>query len=105
MNPDSPKAQRLSRVLMLLLASGILLPSLWGFGNKLLEFIALARGEADGAFAVTPLANYLLASTGFLLLFCWAAANGMFHDIERPKHTMLENEQWLERHYDSGRLH
>jgi nitrogen fixation-related uncharacterized protein len=105
MSQDSPKMEWLSRVLMILLALGILLPSLWGFGNKLLEFVALARGEADGAFAVTPLANYLLASAGFLLLFCWAALNGMFHDIERPKHAMLENEKWLEQHYDSGRLH
>ena len=104
MNPDGAPAAWLSRVLMILLALGILLPSVWGFGTKLLEFVALARGEADGAFAVTPLANYLLASTGFLLLFCWAAMNGMFHDIERPKQTMLENEKWLDEHYDSGRL-
>ena len=105
MSQDSPKMEWLSRVLMILLALGILVPSLWGFGTKLLEFVALARGEADGAFAVTPLANYLLASSGFLLLFFWAALNGMFHDIERPKYTMLENEEWLEQHYDSGRLH
>ena len=40
--------------------------------------------------------NYLLASFGFLLLFVWAAANGMFHDIEGPKYTMLVNEDRLD---------
>jgi hypothetical protein len=45
---------------------------------------------------VTPVINYLLASLGFLLLFGWAAANGMFHDIEQPKRTMLEIEQQLD---------
>jgi len=29
-------------------------------------------------------------------LFFWAAANGMFHDIERPKYTMLDNERRLD---------
>jgi nitrogen fixation-related uncharacterized protein len=38
----------------------------------------------------------LLASFGFLLLFGWAAANGMFHDIEGPKYTMLVNENLLD---------
>jgi heavy metal translocating P-type ATPase len=75
----------------------ILIPSCWGFGSKFLEFIAIYRGEVDGAFAVAPILNYLLASTGFLLLFFWAAMNGMFHDIERPKYTMLENEKRLGR--------
>ena len=72
------------------------MPSLWGFGSKFLEFVALARGEVDGAFALTPVVNYLLASFGFLCLFCWAALNGMFHDIEQPKVTMLENEARLD---------
>ncbi|MGI9456829.1 MAG: hypothetical protein ACR2NU_09715 [Aeoliella sp.] len=80
----------------ILLAAMILVPSLWGFGNKFLELVALGRGEVDGVFAVTPVVNYLLASLGFLCLFCWAAANDMFHDIERPKHTMLENEAMLD---------
>ncbi|REK10311.1 MAG: cbb3-type cytochrome oxidase assembly protein CcoS [Planctomycetota bacterium] len=40
--------------------------------------------------------NYLLASLGFLFLFGWAVMSGMFHDIERPKYTMLENEARLD---------
>lgn len=80
----------------LLLAVLILLPSLWGFGSKFVEFVILARGDVDGAFALTPVVNYLLASLGFLCLFGWAIGNGMFHDIERPKETMLENEAMLD---------
>ena len=75
----------------------ILVPSLLGFGNKFLELVAVYRGESDGAFAVAPIVNYLLASLGFLMLFGWAAAHGMFRDIERPKWAMLENEASLDR--------
>ena len=84
------------RLLGLLLAAVILIPSLLGFGNKFLELVRIYRGDADGAFAVAPITNYILASTGFLLLFFWAAANGMFRDIERPKYSMLENERRLD---------
>ena len=74
-----------------------MLPSLYGFGTKFLEFIALYRGDVEGAFAISPILNYLLASLGFLLLFGWAALGGMFRDIEEPKYTMLENEAQLDR--------
>ena len=84
------------------LAILILVPSLWGFGSKFSEFLALVRGEVDGAFAITPVVNYLLASLGFLCLFGWAALNGMFRDIERPKRTMLENEAKLDRAIPPG---
>jgi cytolysin (calcineurin-like family phosphatase) len=83
-------------VVNVLFALAILLPSLWGFSMKFREFVMLARGDVEGVFAVTPVMNYLLASFGFLLLFGWAAANGMFHDIEKPKQTMLENEERLD---------
>ncbi len=36
------------------------------------------------------------ASLGFLALFLWAVWHGMFRDIEKPKRTMLENEQMLD---------
>jgi len=74
----------------------ILAFSLLGFGDKFVQFVQVARGEPDGVFALTPIINYLLASFGFLCLIGWAATNGMFHDIERPKLTMLENEQQLD---------
>lgn len=74
----------------------ILLPCLYGFGNKFWELIRTYQADADGAFAITPIVNYLLASTGFVLLLGWAAINGMFRDIEGPKHTMLETERQLD---------
>jgi hypothetical protein len=74
----------------------ILLPSFYGFANKFREFILIARGDVDGVFAITPIINYLLASLGFFFLLCWAIAQGMFRDIERPKYTMLENERKLD---------
>ena len=99
-HPAPTPQDRPSRVrswVTLLLALLILIPSLWGFGSKFLEFVAVYRGEVDGAFAVAPILNYLLASCGFLLLFCWAMMNGMFHDIERPKFTMLEIDEQFEK--------
>jgi hypothetical protein len=83
------------RLVTLLFALAVLLPSLYGFGTKFLEFIALYRGDVDGVFAISPILNYLLASIGFLLMFAWAALGGMFHDIEQPKYTLLENESRL----------
>lgn len=85
------------RIVMLLMAAAVLVPSLYGFGTKFIEFIALARGDVEGSFAISPIVNYLLASFGFLLLFGWAALGGMFRDIEQPKYTMLENEAKLDR--------
>jgi hypothetical protein len=41
--------------------------------------------------------NYLLASLGFFCLLLWAAAQGMFRDIESPKHEMLAHEELLDR--------
>ncbi len=85
-----------SQWVMLAMATAVLVPCLLGFGTKFLEFIALYRGDAEGAFAISPILNYLLASFGFLLLFGWAALGGMFHDVEAPKYTMLENETLLD---------
>jgi hypothetical protein len=87
---------RRARIVTLLFALAVLLPSLYGFGTKFIELVELCRGDMTGAFAIAPIVNYLLASAGFLMLFGWAAANGMFHNIERPKFTMLENEARLD---------
>lgn len=107
-NPDDAgyrgrQLRRPSRKLMWLFALAVLLPSLYGFGTKFLEFVALFRGDIDGAFAITPILNYLLASFGFLLLFGWAALGGMFKNVEQPKYAMLENEAWLDQIESSGR--
>ncbi len=78
------------------LALLILIPSMLGFADKFYQLIVLVQGESDGAFAITPVLNYLLASLGFLCLLLWAAMNGMFHDIEAPKYKMLETELKLD---------
>lgn len=95
MNSEKATVYR-RRLLGALLAAVILIPSLVGFGNKFLELVRIYRGDVDGAFAVAPITNYILASSGFLLLFFWAAANGMFRDIEKPKYAMLDNERQLD---------
>lgn len=85
------------------LAFLILIPSLLGFGDKLLEFIHVYQSKTDSAFAVAPLVNYLLASAGFLMAFLWAIFNGMLNDVEGPKRTMLDNEERLDRRSPSTR--
>lgn len=75
----------------------ILIPSLLGFVMKFGELMSLTDDGADGGFAITPVVNYLLASAGFFFMLLWAAANGMFRDLEQPKHLMLQHEQELDR--------
>ncbi len=85
------------------LATLIIVGCLLGFAEKFIQLVKIVWGDPDGVFALTPIMNYLLASFGFLFLFGWAAANGMFRDIEGPKYTMLEREQQLDEseHYNS----
>ncbi len=96
---NASRARRRMRIIMWVMAVAVLVPSLYGFGTKFLEFIALYRGDAEGAFAISPVLNYLLASLGFLCLFGWAALRGMFRDVERPKFTLLENEDAARREH------
>jgi hypothetical protein len=88
---------RWQRWTTLILAVLILLPSMYGFVGKFIEFVHIYRGEAGGAFAVAPIMNYLLATLGFFCLLIWAARHGMFHNVEQPKLNMLENEEILDR--------
>ena len=71
-------------------------PCFLGFGSKFVELIHVFQGDAEGAFAVAPIVNYLLATTGFLFLLGWAAATGMFHNIEQPKQDLLAREAKLD---------
>lgn len=80
----------------------ILLPSMYGFVGKFIEFVHIYRGSSGGEFAVAPIMNYLLASAGFFCLLVWAAWNGMFRDIEKPKDEMLANEAILDRELSSA---
>lgn len=96
---DSTKYKKTSRTVMIattVIGIVILLPSLVGFFTKLWEFAVLIKGDPDGAFAMTPIVNYTLASVGFFCLLIWATANGMFFNIEGPKYTMLDHEDELD---------
>lgn len=84
------------------LAVFILIPACYGFGRKFLELVALV-GDEEGSFAVMPVLNYLLASLGFGMLFLWAMFQGMFHDLEAPKRTMLDTEAQLDAEVEEER--
>jgi hypothetical protein len=90
-----PRRSSVRSLVVLLLAVGILVPALIGFGAKFREFLAL-WGDDEGAFTIVPIINYLLATVGFFLLLCWAILHGMFRNIEKPKHAMLQQEKELD---------
>jgi hypothetical protein len=97
MDANAPSSR--GRFWVVILAIAILGGGIWGFGHKFVALVLLALNEreaANAAFAVAPVINYLLASLGFLCLFGWAVAHGMFHDIEGPKYTMLDVESQLD---------
>ena len=75
----------------------ILIPSMYGFIGKFIEFVHVYRGTPGGEFAVAPILNYLLATLGFACMLLWATAHGMFRDVEQPKYDMLKNEEFLDR--------
>lgn len=93
MTPASARRRTLATLVMILV---FLVPAFFGFGTKFLEFLALL-GDEEGAFVVIPVLNYLLATLGFLMLFFWAMLHGMFRDVEKPKYTMLAQEERLDR--------
>jgi len=93
---DSVKGRNWAWTVTIVFAVLILIPSMLGFVMKFSELVNLSEGDVDGGFAITPVVNYLLASLGFLCLLAWAAFNGMFTDLEAPKHWMLENEHELD---------
>lgn len=74
----------------------VLIPTILGFANKFIDLVLVVQGDEDGAFAVTPIVNYLLATAGFLCLLIWTAAQGAFQDLDAPSHAMLENERRLD---------
>ena len=97
MNGSAASKKKRHTIVTLLFAVAVLVPSFYGFSGKFIEFISIFRGDIDGVFAISPIVNYLLASTGFFCLFGWAACQGMFSDVEKPKQTFLETEAMLDR--------
>jgi len=74
----------------------IVIPAAYGFAARMLEFIRTYASADGGGFAIIPILNYVFVSVGFLCLLVWAVAHGMFRDIEKPKYTMLEQEDRLD---------
>jgi hypothetical protein len=79
-----------------LFAAIVLIPTILGFSNKFLDLVLVLQGDEEGAFAATPIVNYLLATAGFLCLLLWSAAQGAFHDLDAPSRAMFDNEQRLD---------
>lgn len=75
----------------------VLVPTILGFANKFLDLLVVLQGDDEGAFALTPVINYLLATAGFLCMLLWTASQGAFQDINQPSREMFENEQRLDR--------
>ena len=96
MKPAMSSNSRLKSITLIVMSLVILIPTMAGFAMKFIEFVHTFRSRSDGVFAITPMTNYLLASLGFFCMLIWAACNGMFHDIERPKYHMLDTEQQLD---------
>ena len=95
-NQDGRRGPQHANWVTLAFALLILTPSMIGFVMKFAEFIHTFRDDSEGAFAITPMVNYLLASLGFLCLLLWSAVNGMFRDMEQPKRLMLQRELMLD---------
>lgn len=79
-----------------LFAAAVLIPTILGFANKFLDLVLVVQGDEEGAFAVTPIVNYLCATAGFLCLLIWTATQGAFQDLDGPSIAMLENERRLD---------
>ena len=94
---ESPKAVRFRSRVVLVMAVVILGFSMYGFIGKLIEFFHVLGGTGDTLFVITPVLNYLLATVGFILLLFWAIGQGMFHQVEQPKHRLLDDEEYLDR--------
>jgi predicted metal-binding membrane protein len=93
--PTAADGRRRTR-LLILMAVIVMVPAGFGFITKFVEFVRTLRGDEAGGFTILPIVTYLAVAAGFLCLLVWAAMGGMFHDIERPKYTMLEIEAKLD---------
>lgn len=89
------KTSLTQKIIVWLMGIFILIPGGLGFGEKLYQFFHVLRSDAEGRFALVPIATYLLVSLGFIFVLIWGAMKGMLSDIEGPKFKMLEQEAEL----------
>jgi len=96
-----PKVEsRAKRITIVVMAICILVPGAYGFIEKLIQFVRTLNNDSGAGFTIIPISNYFLIAAGMACMLAWAIANGMFHDIEKPKYTMLEREAELDALYD-----
>lgn len=81
---------------MYFFAAVVLVPTILGFANKFMDLILIVQGDDEGAFAITPIVNYLFATAGFVCLLIWSATQGAFDDLDQPSVAMFENEKRLD---------
>ena len=99
--PPSPPVHRVP-LWTWIVGAAVLIPSILGFANKFLDLMIVASGDEEGAFALTPIMNYLFATAGFFCMLMWAVTQGAFHDLNQPSHAMFENELELDRKTAEG---
>lgn len=90
-----PPVSRGVRILVFSMLVAVLIGGL-GFVYKIVSFMKETHG-LEGATFIVPVAIYACMALGFIFLLAWATSRGMFHDIEQPKHTLLEMEEEYDR--------
>ncbi len=91
-----PQRSRAKTIFLWCIAIGIVGPGGYGFVAKFVQFLRTLALDEGGGFTIIPIMNYLLVTAGMTCLLVWAVVHGMFRDIEKPKHTMLDTEEKLD---------
>lgn len=99
MNEEYPRTTltRSQRITLWAFTILLLIPAGYGFVVKIIQFLVTLGSGGEGSFTILPLTTYFLVALGMLCLLLWGTLNGMFRNIEKPKYTMLEREDWLDR--------
>lgn len=96
-SPGSRRGSRTKAIAVVGMVALFVVPAALAFINKFMKFVATVGTDEMGGAALVPMLNYLMVAAGFICLMVWAAASGMFRDVEAPKHQMLETEEKLDR--------
>jgi hypothetical protein len=95
--PGSGRRSRGKAIAVVGMVVLFIVPAAMAFLNKFMKFVGTVGTDEMGGAALVPMLNYLMVAAGFICLMVWAAASGMFRDVEAPKHKMLETEEKLDR--------
>lgn len=95
--PGSSRGSRAKAIAVVGMVVLFVVPAGLAFINKFMKFVGTVGTDEMGGAALVPMLNYLMVAAGFICLMVWAAASGMFREVEAPKHQMLETEEKLDR--------